>query len=187
MSLRRLLVIGLGICAAVLAYFLRDAINDNLIVPAAYLWWRIEIYFKTFPEDIWFRLAAVIVSLIAYATLFGGNQSSSDDARRDVQLLPGPVEELNVWLRQSRHRSYYRRLVARKLARLAQAFFLQRDKKNEGALKRLDWDPSIAVESYFRYGLKGSLGPGGYTEHEANLLSTVEYLEKEIGDRDDAN
>lgn len=187
MSLRRLLVIGLGVFAAVLAYFLRDAINDTVIVPAAYLWWRIEMYFNTFPEDIWFRLAAVIVSLIAYATLFGGNQSSSDAARRDVRLLPGPVEELNVWLRQSRHRSYYRRLVARKLARLAQAFFLQRDKNNEGALKRLDWDPSTAVESYFRHGLKGSLGAGGYPEHEANLLSTVEYLEKEIGDRDDAN
>lgn len=193
MKISRFLIAILGVLAAVLAYFLRKTINDVLVVPLAFLWWRIKLYYQTIPEDDLLTFSAIIIFVIAFASLSGSNRSLSDEELKDDHPVQGPVEELAVFLRGApRHSSYYRWMVANQLARLAQLFLVQREGRNvqrgDGTLEAPGWDPPEDVKSYLKYGLRRSSTASEVSKlHKTNPLHTVEYIESKIGDRYDAN
>jgi hypothetical protein len=193
MKIPRFSIAILGVGAAVLAYFLRKAINDVLVVPLAFLWWRIKLYYQTIPEDDLLTLSAVIIFVIAFASLSASNRSLSDKELKDGHLVQGPVEGLMMFLKGAPgHSSYYRWMVASQLARLAQLFLVQREGRNvqrgDGTLEAPGWDPPEDVKSYLKYGLRRSSTASEVSKlHRTNPLHTVEYLESKIGDRYDAN
>ena len=57
-------LIGLGVIAVLaLSFYLRDSIQRGIIIPLAYLWWLIKLYYRAVPQAIlWvFLVIAVFV------------------------------------------------------------------------------------------------------------------------------
>ena len=199
MSRRWILFLFGGVFTAALAYFLRDAINDRIVVPLAYLWWRLELYYHSITESTWIMLAVMLISLIAYASIMGDIQLFKDSGSRKVGSVLGPVEELSGWLAKALRHTYFRWRVANQLARLARLFLMLREGRNvqrwDGTFDSQGWDPPKDVESYLRYGLNRSveeLQPSSAPWSQSRFVKmnpkkAVEYLESMIGDRFDEN
>ncbi|MEW6406726.1 MAG: hypothetical protein AB1649_33515 [Chloroflexota bacterium] len=189
MKRRWIVLAAVGILAATLAYFLRDLINDRVVVPLAYLWWRIGLYYQSIEEDTWLRLAVVVISLIAYASIIGDQQFLREGDAGENKSAQGPVEALVIALKKSPRRTYYRWLVANQLARLARSFLMQDDGRRvqrwDGSLKSPGWDPPEDVKAYLKYGLRHPFASPRPKSHDP--LGAIEYLESKIGDRNDAD
>jgi hypothetical protein len=196
---RRGIVLGLGIIlAAALAYFLRDFINDKVIVPLAYGWWRAGLYYHRVPEDVWWTTVIVIVFFLVLRSFNTYNWSGGrkSEESRPVQ---GPVEELAIWLMKKPDGTYYKWLVANHLGKLARSFLIQsggRDARQWDVLHSDSaWNPPEAVEAYLKSGLNrpaASFRSSPWGRPQTNPIDldpeqAVEYLESQMENHRDGN
>jgi hypothetical protein len=197
---RRWVVPAAGIAlAAVLAYFLREEVNNRIVTPLVYLWWKIELYFRSVPEDNWLAIAAAALFLLAYLSLTSIHEPSPDSDSPVRQSVHGPVEDLMTWLVKAPRNSYYRWLVANQLARLARSFLIIREGRNiqswDGSFDSPGWDPPEDVDAYLRSGLSRSFA--GMQPSSAGRSRTksfgldpnraIEYIESKMEERYDGN
>ena len=198
---RQWLLLATGIVlAAALAYFLRDLINDKVIIPLSYLWWRIGLYYHSVPEDRWWGLVIVMICLMAFASI-RPDEWSFHYQDLDTQPMQGPVEELMIWMMKLRRNEYYKWLIANRLGKLARSFLMQREGSNvqrwDGSLNGSAWDPPEAVGAYLKSGLNrpfANVHPSSESlsrPHSAPLnldpQRVVEYFESEMENRRDGN
>lgn len=153
---RRWLLLPTGIVlASALAYFLRGWINDKVIIPLAYLWWRIGLYYHSVSEDAWWTVVIVVVCLLAFASIRPEWAFHYQDL--GAQPVQGPVEELMIWMMKLRRNEYHKWLIANRLGKLARSFLMQRAGSNvqrwDGSLTGSAWDPPDEVEAYLKSGL----------------------------------
>jgi MFS family permease len=178
------------ILSAVLAYFLHGWINDKVIVPLAYLWWRIGIYYHSVSEDIWWGLVIVMICLMAFASTRPDEWPFHYYQDLDTQPMQGPVEELMRWMIKLRRNKYYKWLIANRLGKLARSFLVQREGGNvhhwDGSLNSPVWELPKAVAAYLKSGLKR---PTLQNSSPLNLdpQQAVEYLESQMEDRSNGN
>lgn len=195
---RRWLLLPTGIIlASALAYFLRGWINDKVIVPFAYLWWRIGIYYHSISEDVWWISVIVITFVICLVALanISGDEQFFNFGDLDSQSEQSPVEELMIWMIKLQRNAYHKWLVANRLGRLARLFLVQREAGNEhhwdGSLKSPVWDLPDAVESYLKSGLKRPPSASEMLPLSSPLKlepqQVVEYLESQMEDRPNGN
>jgi len=59
---RRLAILGVIVIAALLAFLLRDVVNQLILVPIAYLLWLLDLVYLSMNQSVWW-IAAVFVSL----------------------------------------------------------------------------------------------------------------------------
>lgn len=154
---RRWIVLGLGIIlAAALAYFLRDFINDKVVIPLAYLWWRIGLYYHLVPEYGWWTTVIVIVFFLVLRN-FNTDEWSRGQEEVESRPVQGPLEEMTIWLMKKSNSAYYRWLVANYLGKLARGFLIQSDGRDSRQWDILyngpAWNPPEAVGVYMRSGL----------------------------------
>ena len=188
MKYKRLLITAGGILMALLAYFLRDVVNERIVIPLSYLWWRLGLYYHAIEEETWLVLAVMGISIIAYISIADDGLSSREAGGNSKSPVQGPVEELTIWLARSQNRSYYRWLVANRLSRLARLLLRQRDGQN-GSLEGSSWEATEDIKSYLKYGERRSSGGGRSRSRMdgSNLIKVLEYLESEIGEHSNAN
>jgi hypothetical protein len=157
---RRLLLVGVFLSALILAFFLRDLVEQLVIVPLMYLWWLLGVYYSILPQFVlWLLLvAAVMVSAMTALAPRFGNRGVFKPEPKPVQ---GQIEILVEWLQKSRHGgSYYKWLVANRLGKIAREILAQRDghpiSKKFGRLEGDDWNPPQKTRAYLESGLNGS-------------------------------
>ena len=194
---RRWLLLAMGIgLAATLAYFLRGSINERVIVPLAFLWWRVGIYYHSVSEDVWWMVVLVVTFVICLLTLanisdkqfFGvwnlGNRSTQ-----------GEVEELMGWVIRLPRSVYHKWLTANRLGRLARLILVQREGDNayhwDGSLNSSVWNLPEAVSAYLKAGLKrppfASKTLPSSSPLNLNPQQAVEYLESQMEDHLNGN
>jgi hypothetical protein len=193
----RLLLLTAGIIlSAVLAYFLRGWINDNVIIPLAYLWWRIGIYYHSVSEDIWWTIMIIVTFVLC-----GISFASMDDEwffgtwNMDEQSAQGAVEELMVWMLKLPRSAYHKWMLANRLGKLARSFLIQReggyDQHWDGSLHSSVWDLPDKVSAYLRTGLKRPPSASEMLPRSSPLnlepQQVVEYLESQMEDRPNGN
>jgi hypothetical protein len=198
---RRWIVLALVVLlAAVLTYLLRDFINDKVVVPLAYLWWRVGLYYHVVPENGWWATVVVIVFFMVLRS-FNTEEPSHDRDLAESQPAQGPVEELTIWLMKKSNSAYYRWLVANHLAKLVRGFLIQSDGRDAGRWDILysgsAWDPPEAVGAYLRSGLnrptasfRSSSAPWGRSQMapvDLDPEQAVAYLESQMENRSDGN
>lgn len=191
-----MLIGAIGV-AIVLAFALQDVIRKNIIIPLAYIWWVIGLYYRALPQAIlWVGLVVIVLLMLL------GSLSLRDLPTRPIlrkaKVKRGQVEELAVSLDRARGGIYIKWLVAHRLGKLARDLLVQRgDRASEKVVGRLegrDWQPSKPVDAYLEAGLNGSFSdypnpawPFGRpkpTPLDLNVSDAVEFLESQMENHD---
>ena len=198
--MKRVQLIALGsalVVALVLALELQDVIRQTVIIPLAYLWWIVGIYYRAFPQAILWAVLVIFVLLMLFGSL-----NSANTHRRTVMRKPrplqGPVESLAVSLERASGGIYIKWVVAHRLGKIARDLLIQRGDRDSrkviGPLSGRDWRPSQSVDAYLEAGLNGSFSdyPNPKwpfqkpkpTPLDLNVNEAVEFLEKQMENHD---
>jgi hypothetical protein len=185
------------IVSAVLAYFLRGWINDNLIVPLAYLWWRIGIYYHSVSEEMWWTIMLIVTLMLCGMSLASVDSGEwfFHDWKSDEQSTQGTLEELIEWMLKLPRSAYHKWMLANRLGKLARSFLIQREGGNvqhwDGSLDSSVWDLPDEVSAYLRAGLKRPPSASEMLPRSSPLnlepQKVVEYLESQMEDRPNGN
>jgi hypothetical protein len=181
------------VVASILAFALQDVIRKTVVIPLAYLWWVLKLYYQAFPQIVLWACLVVIVLLMFFGSL------SPDPARsrredKKVKPAPGPVEGLALSLEKAQGGVYFKWQIAHRLGKLARDLLIQRGDrpgaKTIGPLTGRDWNPSGPVDQYLDVGLNGSfadypnppwpLGRPQPTPLDLNVDEAVEFLELQM-------
>jgi len=194
---RIFVLIGTLMVALALAFALQDVIRKTVVIPLAYLWWVLGLYYRAFPQAIlWVGLVAIILLM-----LFGSlsvDETRKRPVERVTKLAHGNVESLAISLEKAHNGIYVKWLIARRLGKLACDLLIQRgDRTNTkviGPLTGRDWEPSQPVDAYLEAGLNGSFAdypkPRWPFKHQQstpldlNVSEAVEFLEIQMENHD---
>ena len=191
---RRWLIVGsVLILAGVLAFPLRQMIYDAVVIPAAFIWWNLDLLYRSFSQGIWWTAITVIVFLMIAFSLAPQPKSPRrvEDKRRPQ---PGQVESLTVWLQKAGDGIYFKWLIANRLGKLAYQILLHRESGRPRSifapLIGLDWEPKEELQKYFETGLHGSFadfpnrnrrfGAPPKTPLDLDIAEAVEFLETQV-------
>ena len=181
----------------VLAFALQDVIRKSIIIPLAYLFWILVIYYRAFPQVIFWAVLVISVLLLLFGSL-----SSTNTVRRPVERklrpLKGPVESLAISLEKASGGIYIKWALAHRLGKLARDLLIQRGDRDStkmiGPLSGRDWHPSQPVDEYLEAGLNGSFSdyPNPKwpfqkpqpTPLDLNVNEAVDFLEKQMENHD---
>jgi hypothetical protein len=173
-----------------IAFMLRGPIYEIVIVPLAYFWWVIGLYYRLIPQMlVWIVLIFIVLFSSARAILI-----SIPVKRKTIQkrsLAAGPIEHLSALVEKRRRGIYYKWLIANRLGKVARELLHQREQPATKRFTRLagrNWRPPAGVEAYLESGLNGSfadypqsrwLSPQP-TPLDEDPRHVIEYLEHEM-------
>jgi len=188
---------GALVVALVLAFALQDVIRRNIVIPLAYLWWIIRLYYGAFPQVLFWALMVLIVVL-----MLTGSLNARGPRKRQEERVPRPrrgaIEELAISLERSREGIYLKWTIAHRLGKLARDLLIQRGDRAStkviAPLSGLDWHPAGPVAAYLEAGLNGSfadypnpkwpLARPEPTPLDLNVGEAVEFLESQMENHD---
>ena len=125
--MRRILaLVGIIAVAVLLAFPLRNAIYEAVIIPAAYLLWVLGLVYHSVHQSLWWIVVVVIVLFIVSRSMLPETKPIGD---RPVNTKPvvGQVESLAVWVKKSERSTYFKWLLANRLGRIAYQILAQRE------------------------------------------------------------
>ncbi len=189
------LVVVALVASLALAFPLREAVEQMVVVPLAFVWWLLRFVYSVIPQQfLWtgllFLIAYVALEIFLAAPLREGRHRPVERAAR------GPVENLAHWIENGDNGIYFKWSLARLVGRIALQVQELRDHR---AAKNLSWGregPSQAVQAYLQAGLNSSFAdyplPGRFrppakTPFDIDLNVVVEYLESQMEKQDDRN
>lgn len=182
----------LAVVAALgISFLLSDVIQRVIILPLAYLWWLINLYYRAVPQLIvWVLLIAVVfISALRLVPLVNLINTAEEKNQKPAK---GPVENLSQMLNKAPGGIYYKWLIANRLGNLARELLDQREGRRARGFARLigrDWQPPSEVSAYLESGLNGSFAdfsqPHWWLKPEITPLDidtrqVIEYLEYEM-------
>ena len=176
------IVAGVVIGAALLAFPLRSAVNQLIVLPLAYLLYALELLYLSLPQLIWWIVVVALVLIVLGGSLLIETKLPAKWIETD-RIERGRVESLAAAVRKSRRGTYFKWLVANMLGRLAYQILVQRDHgKPRSVFAPLEadgWSPSPEVRAYLEKGLHGS-----FTELPPRRLINIAPMEKTDLDHD---
>ena len=143
------LLAAILVISALLALLLRDVVYQVIVVPLAYVWWVVGLYYAAIPQ--WILWTALLV-ILALVVLWNAIPELRPAVRKELQRRQpdGQVEELTKWLTKARHGNYFKWQLANRLGRIARAL-------GEGWAARGEMPPADPlVEKYLDAGLNYS-------------------------------
>lgn len=160
MNLRRVITwTGIVIIALTLAFPLRTAVYELVIIPVAYMLWLLELWYHAVNQSLWWWVAVFVVLVVLVRSLWPAGRF-----RRRMRLRSRPavgqVESLSVWMKRTGRGTYFKWLIAHRLGKIAHEILLQRmggrTRSFFDPLAAPDWTPDASVQSYLETGLKSS-------------------------------
>jgi len=184
---------GAILIAALLAFPLREAIHETIVVPAAYLLWALGLLYRSQSQGIWWVILVVLVILMLAKSLTPPLRSPGK-VFTEPRPPRGKVEDLAGWLNKSREGIYFKWLVANRLGKLAYQILLQRaNGKPRSVFEPLagpDWFPATDLQNYLQSGLQRSFAdfpnprkffaPPSKTPLDLDVDEAVDFLELQI-------
>jgi hypothetical protein len=195
MRQRWLAVVGVIAIAALLAFPLRELVNQVVLVPIAYLLWLLKLVYLSMDQVIWWFAAVFLVLVIL-------GQSLLPELKPVKKLIPfakhehGKVETLAIALDKSQKGIYFKWLIANRLGRLAYEILLQREHGKPRSvfapLTSEGWEATPEIQQYLEKGLHGSFadfpnnrwgnfGAPVKTPLDHDVIEVVEFLEAKTG------
>ena len=195
MSQRRrwLIMLGVVIIAALLAFPLRTAIYEMVVVPLAFFGWELGLFYHSLSQAAWWWLIFAIVFLMLIFSLLPDYKPRH---REEPKSKPkhGQVEDLAIWLERAKSGTYFKWLIANRLGKLAYQILLHRESGRVRSvfapLVGVDWEPSLALRQYLETGLHGSFSDFPNTNRFFNtpphtpldfeVKNAVDFLESQV-------
>jgi len=191
--MRRILaLVGIIAVAVLLAFPLRNAIYEAVIIPAAYLLWVLGLVYHSVHQSLWWIVVIVIVLFIVSRSML---PETKPIGARPVNTKPvvGQVESLAVWVKKSERSTYFKWLLANRLGRIAYQILAQREAGKRSVFAPLtgaDWNPGEGLQSYLESGLHGSFADFPHanrffsqpkrTPLDHNVNEAIEFLESQV-------
>jgi hypothetical protein len=190
-SRRWLAVAGLIVIAGLLAFSLRDVVNQLILVPIAYLLWLLKLLYLSMNQTVWWFAAVFVALVIIGQSLI----PEIKPTRRMISLVKherGNVESLALGLQRSKTGIYFKWLVANRLGKLAYQILLQREHGKPRSifapLTSEGWEAPTEIQAYLEKGLHGSFAEypnsrwGSFAKPEKtpldhNVADVIEFLE----------
>ncbi len=203
MTRRRVILASAVLVAMMLAFMLRDVVEQLVIVPIIYIWWLLRLYYSALPQFILWAILVVVV-------LFSAISSLIPEVRYRIAFKAAPkpsqgqIETLVGWLNKSQRGGiYYKWLIANRLGKNAREILAQRDghaiNKKFGRLDGRGWNPPQKIRDYLETGLNGSFADfprpswlRGWEARKPTPLDVdpgqvIDYLENELETSHDGN
>jgi len=190
---RWLLMLGVAIIAALLAFPLRQTIYETVVIPVAYIAWELGLFYRSISQGIWWWLSIAIVLMMSFLSLLP-QFTPRRERRHKPKLQHGQVEDLAIWLRRAPSGTYFKWLIANRLGKLAFQMLLHRESGRPRSvfapLLGIDWEPSKELRQYLEIGLHGSfsdfpqrrrpLASPSKTPLDYDVNTAVEFLESQL-------
>lgn len=197
MNWRRILALtGIAMIAILLAFPLRETVYRTVIVPLAYVFWVLGLWYHAVNQSVWWGAALFFVLVILARSL-----RPAGKVVERIRLKPRPalgqVEDLAIWMKRTERGIYFKWLIANRLGRIAHEILLQRQGGKPRSffdpLTGPDWEPEDSVRQYLEAGLGGSFAEYPQkrrffskpvpTPLDYDVHAVVEFLEKQINSR----
>ena len=108
----------LGLAALVIAFFLRDVVEQVIVRPAAYLFWLLGLIYRYIPQPVlWFVFVIVMFYLVVGRLVSQLRPRGSQNVK--AYHVQGPVEEVAMQIERKEGGIYFKWQIARTLARIA--------------------------------------------------------------------
>lgn len=188
MKLRQILLIGAAVMmAGIMAFPLRDLVNDLVIGPLSYLVWVVGVYYLSIPKVlVWIILLVIILSI--FANSYAGTWHREERSQVKKITRMGPIEMLAGWISQPGRGNYFKWRVARLLGEAACRLLGLPEHSN-----RLNWggraEPSSNVRDYLEASLNTTFAdypmPSLFsrrkpTPFDLNLEDVITFLESQL-------
>lgn len=191
---KRLLIFTAAlVIAGLLAFPLRQMIYESVVVPAAFIAWNLNLFYRSFSQGIWWTAIVVIVLFMLVLSLVPQRKF-----RRASEARPKPpvgqVEDLATSLGKAGHGIYFKWLIANRLGKLAYQVLIHRESGRPRSvfapLIGVDWEPRKELQTYLETGLHGSFadfpqvksafGTPQKTPLDLDVAEAVEFLESHV-------
>lgn len=197
MKIRRVLIlVGIVVIAALLAFRLSGAVYAMIVLPVSYLLWLLKLFFLAVPGIIWWGALVLVVLYILLMSLVSDikiKRKMSPANRRSR----GNVEILAGWMARSKKGTYFKWLVANRLGRIAHQILENRSAGKKRSffdpLTGSGWDADAPTQAYLESGLQGSFADyprrNSYfskpvqTPLDQNTADVITYLESQVDDQ----
>jgi hypothetical protein len=190
---RGLVLIAVLVVAALLAFPLRDAIYELIVIPAAFVAWNLQLFYRSFSQGIWWWVIFFLVLVMLVMSLV---PQARFRPRTETKPKPpqGQVEGLAIWILRAEKGIYFKWLIANRLGRLAYQMLLHRESGRPRSvfapLLGNDWAPRKDVQQYLESGLHRSFADfpntGGrfatpqHTPLDLKVVEAVDFLEAQV-------
>jgi len=190
---RPLILAGIVIIAAILAFPMRETIYTTVVIPAAFVGWQLGLIYHYLPQIAWWWLIVVIIFLLL---VYSAIPPLRPARREQPKSKPrhGQVEDLAIWLGRTKGGVYFKWLVANRLGKLAYQILVQRE---SGRLRTVfqplvgqDWHPSRELQEFMETGLHGSFADFSGPKHplavqpktplDYDVSNAVAFLESQV-------
>lgn len=193
---RWLLIVAVLVIAALLAFPLRDAIYETVVIPIAFIGFQLGLFYRSLSQAIWWW---VIITLVLFMLSFSLVTPLRPTRRKEPKSKPrlGQVEDMAIWLGRAKSGTYFKWLIANRLGKLAYQMLLHRESGRPRSvfapLTGADWKPSKELQTYLETGLHGSFSEFPIARPFAALPKTpldyevrdaVEFLESQVENLD---
>lgn len=190
---RWLILLGVLVVSGVLAFPMREAIYEIVIIPVAFIAWNLNLLYRSLPQGFWWWLVIfVVLSMLAFSLMPRSTFRSRVEPK--PKAYQGQVEALAIWLRKSERGIYFKWLIANRLGKLAYQILLHRENGRPRSvfapLRGTDWEPGKELQTYLETGLHGSFADFPYdkrrvgvtqrTPLDLNVVEAVEFLESQV-------
>lgn len=194
MTRRWLIVIGVIVIAALLAFPLRGVVHQLIVVPLSYLLWFLGLLYLALPQALWW----VVVTLLVLFLLGKSLLIEKKPPRQPVtvnRIDRGKVENLAAAMQKSNRGIYFKWLVANRLGKLAHQILQQRENGKERSvfapLLGEGWEPENGLRQYLEKGLHGSFADfpntgmrffarPQKTALDHDVIEVIEFLEAQV-------
>jgi hypothetical protein len=176
------------------AFVFRRIIYQIVILPLAYVWWWLTLYYRLLPQAvIWILLIFIILFTTMRGLLLEIPWGWSRPLKK--KKSQGPIESLAVLIQKSSEGNYYKWTIAQRLGRAARELLDQRE-GSQGRKKIMrftdrNWDAPQEVSAYLEAGLNGTFADypkrswsrSPRTPLDVDPQQVIEYLESELENR----
>jgi hypothetical protein len=192
-KLRNWILLGvLVVVAVLLAPFMQVMIEYLIIEPIAYYGWRLKRMSAIIPQEYyWLFIIASIAVVVFFSILRSIVLNQTEDQHQAPQK--GQVEELANHIQRTQKSTYFKWMMANKLAKLA-VNILSHQNANNGDEHRdfstVIWDPPQETKKYLETGLNSSFMEyhpkrrffkrKRETPFDVDLNTIIDYLESEM-------
>ncbi len=190
---RMFALLGIIGIALLLAFPLRGAVYEMVIVPVAYVLWILGLAYHAVHQSLWWIVLVAIVLAVIVRSLLPTPKPTGKWAIKTKPAI-GQVEALAAWMKKSERGRYFKWLVANRLGKLGYQLLSQRETgKTRSVFDPLtgsDWNPGEGLQSYLETGLHGSFADFPHVnkpfsqplktplDHDVN--DAVEFLESQV-------
>ena len=156
---RTFLLALIAIAAVLLAFPLRQAVEDIIIHPMQYLIWGAGILYRSIPQFwIWVVMSAVIFFILLMPFL--DDLPPIPKRHRKESPVKGPIESMAESLKKADRGIYFRWTVANRIGKITRDWIAYRERLDKrwqaNDLARLEGQVSSEVYQYLDAGLNGS-------------------------------